>query len=707
MVEPVVGDGRRRGGIFVALGMALVLTATTPLNAANVHVAPDGDDAADGRPERPVATLRRALDLVREIRARGSVAVPVTVEIADGRYELAETLVVGPEDSGTEKSPTIVRAATGARPVFSGGRRVDGWHVQDVGGRPRWTAVIPEAKDGRFRFAQVFVDGQRRFRPTLPAEGWFTIRRALEPSAEVAGKGHDRFVASAADVRREWSDPAALEIVIAHPGTTSRFRVAGIEDAEGGEARVSLAGHTSSKGPAGALAEGTRYRLENVREALGAPGSWYLDETPGILTYCPRDGETPEGTEVIVPRLDVLVALRGGTAESKRLSHVRFEGLSFAHAGWSLPARGQSFPRGDLNVGAALTVSGARAVTLLRCGIRHVGRYGVALGTGAQECRLEGCELVDLGAGGALVGTVAPPGDRFTAVSGNVLRDCTIRATGRLHPAGIGVWIGHADATTVERCEIADVTATGIAVGGTRGYGVSESGGNVVRGNLVHHVGGDVLADVAGIATSGAAPAVVVEGNLVHDVAGHGSGGVGILADEGSSAIAFRGNVVHRTVAGGFRQVSGRDNLVEKNVFAAGRDRQLDRGMVEDHTAFRFERNIVWWSGTGALVEGDWSKRVSVRNNLYWHDDGAVEWPGGDDLEARQAAGQDRGSRVADPRFVDAARGDFSLGPDSPALGVGFVPSDMSAIGRLTEPALAPRLPPVPSPWPGTGNAAP
>lgn len=692
---------RRIVARIVAVAMALALAAPAFLQAANVYVAPDGDDNADGRPGRPVATLRRALDLVREIRGVGVAAVPVIVEVADGHYELDTTLVVDQEDSGTADSPTIVRAAAGARPVFSGGRRIAGWEVSEVDGRPRWTAVIPEAKRGRWRFAQVFVDGQRRFRPSLPADGWFTILRALEPSPDAAGKGHDRFVASAGDMLREWSDREALEVVVAHRGTTSRMHLADVEAADGDAATVVLSGHTSSEGPSGALPAGGRYRLENVREALGEPGSWYLDEGDGVLTYCPRDGEAPEATELIVPRLDTLLAFRGGAVDAKRLASVRFEGLSFAHSSWALGARGQSFPSGDLNVGAAVTMSAVRDVALVRCGIRHVGRYGVVMGLGTRDCRLEGCELVDLGAGGVIVGTASPPADRFTAVSGNVIRDCTIRAAGRLHPAGIGVWIGHAERTTVERCEIADVAATGIAVGGTRGYARSDSGGHVVRGNLVHHVGASVLADVAGIATSGAAPAVVIEGNLVHDVAGHDSGGVGLVADDGSSGVVFRGNVVHRTVAGAFRHVAGRDNVVEKNIFATGRLRQFTRDTVEDHTSLRFDRNVVWWSGDGDLAAGDWSKRIVVRNNLYWHDGGAVVFPGGGDLAARQAAGLDRGSRVADPRFGDAAAGDFSLPPDSPAIAVGFQPIDMSVIGRITEPSLAPSLPAVPSPWPG------
>ncbi len=43
--------------------------------------------------------------------------------------------------------------------------------------------------------------------------------------------------------------------------------------------------------------------------------------------------------------------------------------------------------------------------------------------------------------------------------------------------------------------------------------------------------------------------------------------------------------------------------------------------------------------------------------------------------------GNDRHSRVADPRFADLEAHDFTLQPDSPALEMGFEPIDMSDVG--------------------------
>lgn len=668
---------------------------------AEFHVAPDGDDAADGRPGSPVASLRRALELVRELRKRRATPAPITIQVADGRYELADTLLLTAADSGGEKSPTIIHAAEDARPVFSGGRRITGWTVAEIDGRPRWTAVLPEVKAGRWRFTQLFVDGQRRFRPSLPAGGWFTIRAALPPSPAAEGRGHDRFTAAAEDLLRDWSQRDAIEVVAVHEWSMSRMRIAGIgAGQEAGTADVQLVGTTSGLDPRGALAAGMRYRLENVREALGAPGSWYLDVPTGTLTYCPLDGEDPASTEVVAPRVDTLLSLRGEPVPGGTVDHVRFVGLSFAHGNWPMPPRGQSAALGDLNVGAAVSLTGARDVHFIRCGIRHVGRYGLALGVGCGRCLVDRCELVDLGAGGVMVGTTAAGGRSIARVTENTIRDTTIAHGGRLHPAGIGVWIGQADRTAIERCEIADFTSTGVSVGWTRGSEPNAAERNRIAGNHIHHCGQGVLSGMGGVATLGVAPGTIVEGNLIHDIVGRDSGGWGLQADEGSSGVVLRGNIVHHTSSGSLHQHGGRDNLVENNILASARDRQLERTGGGDDVSLRFERNIVWWDSDAELAGGDWTTGVVARDNCYWHEGGKVTFPDGKTLTARRKAKLESGSIVADPRFADPREGDFTLPADSPVWDLGFEAVDAAAAGRQTERVVVPELPPVPSPWP-------
>ncbi|MFM7207332.1 MAG: right-handed parallel beta-helix repeat-containing protein [Planctomycetaceae bacterium] len=692
-------------GIAVAIGFAF------PMRAADVHVSSAGNDAASGRVDSPVASLRRALDRVREIRAaEPGRATPVVVELADGRHELAETLVVVPEDSGTERSPTVIRAAAGARPVVSGGRIVSGWSVVTAAGRPRWTVELAGVKAGAWRFAQLFVNDQRRFRPVLPAAGWHTIAGQADPSPASDGKGHDRLVFAGDDVRRDWANLDDVEVVAVHRWTMSRMPISSIEDnpADSATRIVTFAGRTWVPADWCSFPKGNRFLVENVREALGEPGSWYLDRPTGTLTYCPRESETPETVAVIAPLLDRLVELRGDVAAGRHVAHLRFEGLTFAHGNWSLPADGQSFPQAEVNLGGSIVATAARDVVFTGCCVRHVGRYGFEFGAGCADCSLEQCELVDLGGGGVLIGTSGGPHawgtpGRIEGEGGTVeriaVRDCTIAHGGRLHSAAVGVWIGHADHCTIELCDIHDFTYTGVSVGWVWGYADSRAHHNRILRNHIYDLGCGVLSDMGAVYTLGVSPGTVVEGNHIHDIMSHDYGGWGLYTDEGSSGIAMRRNLVYRTSSGGFHQHYGRDNTIENNVFAIARDWQIQRSKIEQHTSFRFERNIIWWEADVPVVNGDWTEGLVTRANCYWHAGKPVVFPGGTNLVARQAEGQDEASIVADPCFKDPEHGDFTLGPDSPARSIGFEPLDPAAAGRRTPRAITAALPPVPTIW--------
>ena len=698
-------------------GWAAVFLACFAVSAtaADVHLSPTGSDAADGSAATPVATLRRALDRVREIReADRDRDTPVEILVADGRYELAQPVVITPDDSGTKQSPTVIRAEAGSRPVFSGGRVIRGWQVRSERGQERWTVDLPEVKAGLWNVSQLFVNDQRRFRPVLPASGWYTIAGTLPPSPAGAGKGHDRFVFSGDDLRADWANLADVEVVAVHKWTMSRMPIATIAPLETdvGQTVVTFAGHTRGVNEWCSFPKGNRFLVENVREALGAPGSWYLDRPTGTLTYCPLEGETPETAVVVAPVADRLVEFRGDAAVGRLVEHVRLEGLTFAHDNWSMPRGGQSYPQAEANVGGSIMATGVRHLAFDRCVVRQAGRYAIEFRAGCKDCTVERCELVDLGGGGVLASSevhqmtdgnegsegLVDPKDQ--SVQGITVRDTTIAHGGRLHPAAVGVWIGHASGCTVEHCDIHDLTYTGVSVGWTWGYGPSPAHHNRIAHNHIYDIGHGVLSDMGGVYTLGISPGTVVEGNVIHDITSRDYGGWGLYTDEGSTGIVMRKNLVYRTSSGGFHQHYGRDNSIENNVFALARDWQLQRSRVENHTSFRFERNIVWWDSSTPLVKGDWTKQLVTKSNCYWNASGPVVFPDGKDLAARQAAGQDAGSIVADPKFKDPDHGDFTLASDSPVWPLGFEPLDPAAAGRRTPRSLTTALPAVPTLWP-------
>ncbi|MFM8709240.1 MAG: hypothetical protein ACKOHK_14465 [Planctomycetia bacterium] len=100
-------------------------------------------------------------------------------------------------------------------------------------------------------------------------------RRPGDRRLAAAGKGHDRFVFAGDDLRDDWANLADVEVVAVHKWTMSRLPIGSIATLENDPARqtVTFAGHTRGVHEWCSFPKGNRFLAENVREALGTPGS--------------------------------------------------------------------------------------------------------------------------------------------------------------------------------------------------------------------------------------------------------------------------------------------------------------------------------------------------------------------------------------------------------------------------------------------------
>jgi len=668
-----------------------VFAAATAAGAAEIHVALTGDDTGPGTVERPLATLRQAVMARRAVDA----GEPVTIVLHDGIHHLTEPLVFGATDGGTEPAPVVVTARPGVRPVVSGGRRLKGWSVRDG----RWVLTIPEVRSGAWNFIDLFVDGQRRPRARLPKSGWFKVAGELPPSGRGQGVdfgtpqvGDDQFRFHPGDIRGDWHALGDVEVLVSHMWRLHRLRIAEVAGDQVRFTGATGAGHISGKMPAGAS-----YVVENVREALSEPGEWYLDRASGELTYVPKPGEDPERSLVVAPVLDHLLRLDGA-------SDVVMRGLTFAHALWATPPHGHCFPQAEADVPAAIRLNRARRCRFESCDITLVGGYGIDLGPGTTGCVLDDCEITHLGAGGVRIGAgqFGQP-DAGELASGNEVRQCLIAHGGRLHPAAVGVWIGHSPHNTLEHCDIHDFYYTGVSLGWSWGYQPSQAHHNTIAHCHISLIGQKVLSDMGGIYTLGNGPGNVLRGNHIHDVACRpgGYGGWGLYHDEGSSGFVSEDNLVHDTSSTTFHQHYGRENIIRNNIFAFGHEGGLARTREEEHVSFRFEKNIVLTAGSPIFVSNWTNGRFELKSNVYWdtrHPE--LAFPGGRNFSDWQTATHDT-SVLADPRFRDAAARDFRLADDSPALAQGFRPIKTGQPGQ-TGRQRPRRLPAdaVPPAWP-------
>lgn len=193
----------------------------------------------------------------------------------------------------------------------------------------------------------------------------------------------------------------------------------------------------------------------------------------------------------------------------------------------------------------------------------------------------------------------------------------------------------------------------------------------------------------------------VIRHNVVYDVGGYSSIGTkptfmswGIYLDSFAGGYEVCHNVVWGSSHGGLMIQGGKDNYVHNNIFANGTRQQVQiNNFMGNSTGNRFLRNIVYYRDPEALLIAAYRDvRAAIESdyNLYWHAAGRPLTfrltDGGTSLDDWQKLGQDAHAMVADPRFVDPDRNDYTLRPDSPALKLGFQPIDTSRVGPPLEP---------------------
>jgi hypothetical protein len=622
-----------------ALLFALLARPAVVLANGNLWIADHGRDDWPGTARQPLATIQAALSL----------APKGHIKIAPGTYRLSSPLILDERNAGL-----ILEGSGRGQTILSGAAAITSTErISPNTWRSKTSLPV-------FR---VWIDDKTVPMAEVPALGWHfiteqTVNERDPVSHDAVDLSHRAFhpePAAMAVLRRLRAEElAGVVVTLWHSWEISKHHIARIDEDRN---MIYLADDT----PWAIHEFGNvqRYRLENVPRLLNASGTWYGSGGNWIY-YHAAAGQEVNRTAFVASGLSHLLEIHGTAGITIR--NIRF---SFSGVGLN-PGYFKSNQAASI-VDAAIMLDDARRIRFERVTISHTGGYGIWFRRNCRDSVVRESLFEDLGAGGVRIGETeaGPPLDHET--SGIVVDNNIIRSGGRLYPSAVGILIGLSGGNRVTHNEIHDFYYSGISVGWKWDYGTSQAANNLIEENHVHGIGQAQLSDLAGIYTLGESPGTVVRANVIHDITGYpgGSGAWGLYADQASSGILFENNLVFDTTSGGFHENFGKENVVRGNVFAFGKDGQVELTKAEAHNSLTLSDNAVVSDGA-TFFRGDWKKAMArVDKNVYFDlSDRPPTWLGLNFVEWQQL-GFDRNSVYTDPGFIDAAKGNYRLKPGS------------------------------------------
>lgn len=648
---------------FPALVVLLALATVAP--AETVYwVSPNGNDAYGGRlaepnaeqTDGPFATLERARDAIRQLKAHGGLPEGgVVVELRGGDYERDKAFTLTADDSGAEGAAITYRAKAGEEVRLLGGRVVTGF--QAVSDPTVLERLAPEARGkvvqadlkalGVDDFGSVAGGGLELFfddRPmTLarwPNQGFVRIVDVVGGQPfDVRGTKGDRIgrFTYEGDRPNRWTDEPDVWM---HgywfwDWSDQRQRVESI-DVESHTVQLAKPYHNYG------YRKGQWFYAFNLLAELDSPGEWYLDRSSGTLYFWPP-GDLEQGR----PMVSVVPSL----VSMQDTSYVTLQGMVLESAR-----------------GTAVTIKGGAHCRVEACLLRNLGSWAVRI-SGGTGCGVVDCDVTQTADGGiALTG-----GDRATLTpAGHYAVNNHIHHYSRWNrmyrPAislsGVGNRAVHNHIHHAPHMAI--------------GFGGND---HLIQFNEIHHVCQE--SNDAGAIYSGrdwTMRGTVVRHNYFHQITGFENRGcVGVYLDDMFCGVRIEGNVFHQVTRAAFIG-GGRDCTVTNNVFVDCKPAlHIDAramGWASYHVATTMKQRL----DAMPFADPPWSERYPELLTL-WEDEPAapkgnlvarnVSFGGvwdGVQAQARPFVTFEDNLIDEDPHFVDAAGGNFQLAPDSPVF---------------------------------------
>ena len=470
--------------------LTFLLNCVVNASAGDIFVSTDGNDRSEGTKEAPVKTVHQALRMAREWRRLNDIrqANGINIILREGRYRMDEPLLVRPEDSGTEVSPTHIRSMEGERAVLCGDPMQQHEQLYPASGMERMlgfdqenhTITVPLSVTKHLKEFLHQTKGSKTFTPAIPLnmvvhQRWAIAILRIKDITVSKKQAVVSFLEP--ESKLEFEHPWPQPIINGEKGSSS-FLIRKTEQRDGIERLVVIQG---------------------------------TDKQP--IEHLHFEDLTFENTCWNRPLHKGHVTLQGGfpVIDAYKLAK---EGLP-----WAETLENQAWIERPV---AAVSVTNARHVDFSGCTFRNLGSTALDYMTGVSDCSIVYNRFENIGGNAILAGSFAesprevhcPYTDLAPLCRRLLIHENTITNASCEDWGAVGIGCGYVSNTSITDNTVSHVNYSGICVGWgwtPKNTGMRE---NVIAGNKVTDFARQ-LYDAGGIYTLSNQPNSVIENNVI------------------------------------------------------------------------------------------------------------------------------------------------------------------------------------------------
>ncbi|MCQ2456265.1 MAG: right-handed parallel beta-helix repeat-containing protein [Clostridia bacterium] len=364
-------------------------------NPVTLYVAEDGDDAAAGTKDAPIATLGAALD-----KAAGKGGAKIVLR--GGSYEIDSPVKIGAEHSGTEKSPLIVTAEKGEVPMISAAKKIPASAFRKLTDEKMLARLTPEAREnvlvadvkafgitefGEVKSAHLFMNSVLLTLARYPNDGEPLINvgeRIVHTGFEDGERRGDWEIGMEDEkcLGWEWNDQIHIHGALCYEWNRYTVKIQAFD-----RENKTIRGFGSFERNAPVKpGDNNTYFFRNVFEELDVPGEWYLDRNDGKLyLWPPKALEDSDDIRFAAAPCNIF--------EVKGAKKVILDGIDAGRC-----------------IGGAFTVEDSEEVLIQRCHVTGTCSLGEGRSKGSVDIK-----------GGKLCGAIASKIEHFTGYAVVVL----------------------------------------------------------------------------------------------------------------------------------------------------------------------------------------------------------------------------------------------------------------------------------------------